>query len=139
MERDEFPERYVYFAPEVDTWLRATLRRAVKDRSNNLSPYEQAEQLLYDFAIGRPMAYSVHYRKLDPIVQHIWELKTEDVRLIGWFPQKRHFVVVCGRLKREIPRAKLYGPCVECSIWFRSNLDLEEPKAITGVSHRDIL
>ena len=139
LERNEFPERFVYFAPEVNAWLQATLKRAAKDRNNNLFPYEQAEQLLYDFAIGRPMAYGQHYRKLDPLMQHIWELKTEDVRLIGWFAKRRHFVVVCGRLKKELPRAKLYTPCIQCSIWFRANLDLDQPKAVTGVSHRDVL
>lgn len=95
--------------------------------------------LLAEFAIGRPMAYSIDYRKLNPLGHHIWELKSVDVRLIGWFVRRATFVTVCGRLKREIKQAKCYTPCILNTAWFRGNLDLDEPKAITGVSHSDVL
>jgi len=104
-----------------------------------LFPYEQVDQILYDFVIGRPLVYDVQRNKLDPLTQHVWELKTEDVRLIGWFPRRKHFVVVCGRMKREIPRAALYKPCINHTVWFRDSLGLDDPRPVMGVRYDDIL
>ena len=139
MERDEFPDRHVYFSLEAHAWMEATLVSAPRDRRRDLLPYEQVDLLLYDFVIGRPLAYDQQRKKLDPLGQHVWELKTEDVRLIGWFPRRKSFVVVCGQMKRDLLKAKLYAPCIRHTVWFRENLDLDEPKSVTGVRHDDIL
>lgn len=139
LDDDELPTRIALFTPEFDTWLVTTLVNAPKDRNRNLRPFEQAEQILFDFAIGRPMAYGLHYRKLDPLAQHVWELKTEDVRLFGWFPQRAHFIAVCGSLKNAIRKARDYAPFIQKVIDFRTALELDEPKAITGVGHDDVL
>jgi hypothetical protein len=139
LEHDEFPERHVYMAPEADTWVDGTLRLAPHGRSLRLSPYGQVEQLLFDFVIGRPLVYDAQRKKLNPVGLHVWELKTLDVRLIGWFPRKRHFIVVCGRLKTELLKASLYAPCINLVTLFRNTLDLDPPKTITGVRHDDVL
>jgi len=139
LEPHEMPSRFVYFTPEARAWFEHTLMVAPSDRGKHLSPVEEADLLLTDFVIGRPMAYSLDYRKLDPLGHHVWELKTIDVRLIGWFPRKATFIAVCGRLKRELKRAGLYQPCILHTTWFRANLDLDEPRAITGVNHHDVL
>jgi hypothetical protein len=139
LEPNEIPVRFTYFAPEAWAWCMKTLAAAKRDRGRDLTPIEDVESLLIDFALGRPMAYSVDYRKLDPLSHHIWELKTVDVRLIGWFPRKATFVAVCGRLKKELRAFKYYSPCITHAAWFRTNLDLDEPKAIVGVKHNDVL
>lgn len=139
MERDEFPDRHAYLSLEASAWMEATLVSERRDRGRDLTPYEQVDQMLYDFIIGRPLAYDQQRKKLDPLTQHVWELKTEDVRLIGWFPKRKNFVVVCGQMKRDLPKARLYGPCIRHTIWFRENLDLDEPKSVTGVRYNDIL
>lgn len=139
LERDEFPDRHVYLSREVYAWMEATLRLAPRDRGRDLLPYEQVDQLLFDFVIGRPLVYDVQRKKLEPITQHVWELKTEDVRLIGWFPRRKSFVIVCGRMKRELPNAKLYAPCIRHVVWFRDSLGLDEPRSVTGVRYNDVL
>jgi hypothetical protein len=139
MERDEFPDRHLYLSLEVHAWIGATLRMAPRDRGRDLSPYEQVEQLLFDFVVGRPLVYDIQRKKLDPLTQHVWELKTEDVRLIGWFPRRKQYVVVCGRMKREIRHAKLYQPCIGHAVWFRASLGLDDPTPVTGVRFEDVL
>ena len=135
----EMPERFITYTKDFGIWLEKTLRQADTKRGRNLSPYEQVEQIFYDFVIGNPMAYSVDYRKLDPLGQHIWELKTEDMRVFGWFVRKRHFLVVCGEFKDKIPRAKFYKPYIQRVCDFRAALPLDEPKVNTGVSYNDVL
>jgi len=139
LEDAELPERVVCFTPELDTWLYDVLRIASRDRGRDLTPFEQTEQIFYDFVIGRPMAYSIHIRQLDPLRQHVWELKTTDVRILGWFPKKAHFVAVCGALKKVIPRAKHYAPLINSVVDFRATLDLDEPKSIEGATLNVVL
>src|ERR1700690_2334695 len=83
LERGDFPDRHVYFAPVAAVWMTATLWHAARDRSRNLSPFEQVDQLLYDFVVGRPLVYDSQRKKLDPYTQHVWEFKTHEVGLIG--------------------------------------------------------
>ena len=67
LEPGEQPSRFTYFAPAAYAWCLSDLPGMARDRGRNETPYEQVEQLLYDVAIGRPMAYSLDYRKLEPL------------------------------------------------------------------------
>jgi hypothetical protein len=138
-DRHELPERIAYFAPEFDEWLGMVLWPLAPTRGHQLSPFEQAEQILYEFVVGMPMAYSVHYRKLEPLAAHVWELKTRDVRLFGWFAKKAVIVLVCGELKEKLTIGRNYKPYVGKVVAFRDALDLDPPKAITGVRHDEVL
>jgi hypothetical protein len=135
----EMPERCITHTPDFWTWFETVLKQRPKKRGRDLSPYEQVEQIFYDFIIGRPMAYSVDYRKLEPIPQNTWELKTLDVRVFGWLTRKRHFLAVCGDLKDNLTSAKLYKPHIKAVTDFRTALNLDDPKAVTGVSANDVL
>jgi hypothetical protein len=139
LEQWEMPERCITHTPDFGLWLENALKPVPCKRGRNLSPYEQVEQVFYDFIVGRPMAYSVNYRKLEPHYQHIWELKTLDVRIFGWLPRNRHFLAVCGDLKDNLTSGKLYKPHVKTVSDFRSSLDLNDPKSVHGVVANDVL
>lgn len=146
MEQWEMPERHLYLTTEFGVWRETVLEPAARLRGRNLVPYEQVEQLFYEYVLGKPMAYSVGYRKLDPHGQHIWELKTEDMRVFGWFVKKKYFVATSGEFKDKLSREKqkvstnkLYKPFIE-GVWnFREALDLDQPKFISGIAYHDIL
>ncbi len=139
LDDDELPDRAVYFAPAFDAGFGAQLVSVGCLHGRKITPYEQVEQILYEFIIGRPMTYGIHYRKLDPVMSHVWELKTPDVRLFGWFPRKSNIVIVCGDLKDNLTNFKSYAPFIAQVVAFRDVLDLDEPKAITGVRHNEVL
>jgi hypothetical protein len=137
-EANEFPTRWIHIAPTFPTWLEKTLRSEVADDGRNISPYEQVEQVFYEYALGRPMVYGRDRRKLDPLTQHVWEVKTPDVRVFGWLPQKRHLIVVCGTMKRDLKPSKKYDPHIQNVITFRNGLDLSVPKFLTGLTPNEI-
>jgi hypothetical protein len=139
LENDEFPERFAYFAPDFDDWLAQTLAGLGRRHGRNRTPHEQAEQILYDFIIGRRLAYGSSYHPLDPLASHVWEFKTPDIRLFGWFPRRRHFVIVCGELKDNLKKRADYAPYIAGVVAFRDGLDLDEPKAVTGVRQDEVL
>ena len=97
LDNHELPQRLAYFAPEFDEWLETNLRPLDAIRGRQLTPFEQAEQLLYEFTVGSPMAYDVDYKKLEPLTKHVWEFKMPDVRLFGWFAKRAAFVVALAR------------------------------------------
>jgi hypothetical protein len=138
LEDDEFPERYIYFAPDFDAQLDA-LAQVGCLHGRNRTPYEQADQILYDFIIGRRLAYGSEYHPLDPLAHHTWEFKTPDLRLFGWFPKRRHFVIVCREFKDNLKKFADYAPHIQRVVDFRNALDLDEPKAVTGVNQNEVL
>lgn len=139
LDDSELSNRIAYFSPAFDNWLATTLRPLGSRAGRHLAPFEQAEQILYEFVIGQPMAYSVHYRKLEPLTTHVWEIKTPDVRLFGWFPRRANIVLVCGSLKENVTHFRDYAPFIQEVISFRDSLDLDDPKAITGVGRHEVL
>lgn len=136
LEHTEFPERHVYLAPGADAWFVSMLGNAMRIRGRNLTPVEQVEQFLYDFVRGVPINH-FQRKKLDPFGLHVWELKTADVRLFGWFARKKHFVVACGEMKMNLLAANLYKPHIAAVVSFRGCLDLDDPKTLTGESYVD--
>jgi hypothetical protein len=135
----ELSERAVYFSPGFDQWISGSLALVSRIGGRQLSPFEQTEQILYDYVIGRPMAYGVHHKKLEPLTQHVWELRVPDVRLIGWIPKKAHIILVRGDLKSNLASFRSYEPLISDVIAFRTALNLDLPKFVTGVLANEIL
>jgi len=138
LEHPDQPVRYLYAAPAVESWFTDTLASAPCDRGRNLTPSEQVDECLYEFVRGEPLAYGHRCRKLEPIARGVWELKTTDVRIFGWFPKRATFLMVCGEMKVRLPHFKAYQPYVAHVVTFRDHLDLDDPKALTG-GIRDVL
>jgi hypothetical protein len=145
LESWEMPERHVYVTETFD-FAASFVAVAPKVRGRNLSAGEQVEQLLYEYVLGRPMTYSVHYRKLDPLSQHVWEFKTPDIRVFGWFARRRHFIATFAEFKDNLSKEKqkkstntLYRPYIDHAITTRGQIPLDEPKLITGLSYADVL
>lgn len=96
------------------------------------------EQAFYHYAIGRPLFYGRDRRKLDPLMRHVWELKTPDVRIFGWLPKPRHFIAVCGEMRRNLKPAAKYQPHIERVVQFRDALELDHPKFLQGIQANEI-
>ena len=84
------------------------------------------------------MIYARDRRLLDPVGFHTWELRTPDVRVFGWLPARRHFIAVSGEMKRRLKPSSKYTPFIQGVVAFRDALDLDAPKALTGVATHDI-
>lgn len=139
LEADEQPERFIYCSPKFEDWVLNVLGGLERDRGRDLTPLDQVELAFFEFIVGRPMVYGRTHRKLEPFPSHIWELKTDDVRLIGWFVARATYIVVAGTMRKSLPRFKDYRPFLDSAEVFRSGLDLDAPKMITGVTLNDIL
>jgi hypothetical protein len=132
LEPDEQPARYLYATPEFESWFANVLSGVPRDRGRDLTPAEQVDQCFYEFIVGEPMAYGLDCRKLDPLMDHVWELKTIDVRIFGWFPKKATFLMASGELKLRLRSFKAYAPYVKQVVSIRNAMPLDPPKALEG-------
>jgi hypothetical protein len=139
LEHWEMPDRCIYLTEVFECWFDAVLKPHPKFRDRNVSPWDQVEQLFYEFVSGKPMAYDVHLKKLEPLTQFIWEFKMPDVRVFGWFAKKGHFVATFGEFKNNLATRKLYKPFIDHAIWIRDQLPLDPPKHIVQTRMIDVL
>lgn len=100
---DELPYRSIHGTPSFLEWLR--LRLESDERSTigaDLTPSEQLHSLLETFIVGRELAFNRQFHFVRPGERAVWELKTADLRVFGWFAQKDCFVAVFGDFKDRI-------------------------------------
>lgn len=91
----------LYYAGEFRRWIEVTTE--LRDPALRVGPrtmLEHIEQTLSDFRCShRPSAGDL--RRMMPNKHGIWKLHPPGVRLYGWCPAPRTFVVVTGALELE--------------------------------------
>jgi len=102
------------------------------------SPIEQIDDLFHDFVSGADLAYYERSHSMMPTDRGIWELKTPDARLFGWFPQKGTFIVAEADTAFRCKEHDLYAGYRDSAVRRRDSLDLDEPKFVTG-DYTDVL
>ncbi|MFQ5534690.1 MAG: hypothetical protein ACE5EM_07715 [Sphingomonadales bacterium] len=122
--------RMLYASPQFLNWLERQLKNEPKDRHRNISPYEQVNQLFYEFVCGSQMVYDENMKKLKPLGSNVWEMKTTDVRIFGYFYRTAKFIAVCGEMKKRLRRSRAYDPFKAEVGNFMNHVDLNPPKAM---------
>ena len=133
----EFEERQISLAPDGVVWLTTILPTETADAGRKITPLEQIEQIFHDYITGKVMAYDTQRKRLEPDANFVWEFKTPDVRVFGWLPRKRHFIVVTGQMKRNLKPRKLYKSYIQQVVAFRDGLKLDPPKQLEGIRQNE--
>lgn len=132
------PWRTLLSVERLVNWIGATLPM-LEGNWGDLNPIQQLDALFADFASGAPLEFRRHIRVIQPRHDGVWELRTIDLRVFGWFAAKNVFIGSSAGLKHQIERHKLYGDHRDLAVQDRVSLDLNPPKCIYGVLYRDIL
>jgi hypothetical protein len=128
-----------FLLSEARNWLEKDLPTIESTWKIEENPAEQLDALVYDFCSGKPLQVGTRFKSLVHLGDGIWELKTADLRLFGWFVRKDHFVVSdCDNTDR-IKRVKLYRGYCEQAVRRREALNLDEPKYIGGDNPDDVV
>lgn len=139
LDRHELPERLLYGYPHVVEWLDQTLPDLEPELGGGKqSPIEQIDDLFHDFVSGTDLSYYERSHSMRPDELGIWELKTPDVRLFGWFPQKGAFIVAEADTAFRCKEHGLYIGYRGSAVRRRDVLDLDEPKFVIG-DYADVL
>jgi len=136
----EFPDRWIYLAPEAIKWINDDLPQVLRSYDAELEPTEQIEDLFYRFISGKNLDHWTDLHAIYPHVDGTWELKTNDIRMFGWFPCRDCVVIlhIESMIRcKEFPAFPSYyrGRIVK----YRESLDLDEPKFVRGAELRDVI
>ena len=136
----EMPRRLLYGSPGFVSWVEKRLTAEEKSPlSLEVSPSQQIDNLFYEFVSGRRLAFSRQFRFVRAEEHAVWELKTPDLRVFGWFLKKDCFVAVFGDWADRVKDHGLYrGYRLEIRR-FRRELGVDESLCVRGLEPDDVL
>lgn len=132
------PQRSLYFTRQCWDWVEGELDYQAqtdwpKRPDEPVLPSEQVELVCMRFVLGDAMT-ALDVKWLEPQRDGIWELRTSDVRIFGWFHKPRCFIAARGvmatKLKRQMKDG--YNQFIRLVQQDLEALDLDAPKFITG-------
>jgi hypothetical protein len=135
----EFEARRLFVLPEARRWIEGVLPTTASTWNLQESPSEQLDALVYEFCVGHPLVVGNRFKSLTHLGDGIWELKTSDLRLFGWFVFKDCFVVSDIDDTGRVKRSNLYRGYCQQAVWRRNALNLDEPKFIPGDNPNDVV
>lgn len=138
-ERSQQEFRCLFASQRLQAWIAQTLPGMASRLGLELSPQEQVVALLDLFCSDDPLTIDQHFKPLHCRGQGVWELRTPDIRIFGWFPQKDHFVGVEANDATFIKQHDLYTGYIRQVVRFRDNLNLDEPKFISNTEPKDVV
>jgi hypothetical protein len=100
------------------------LPRLAATWQTELTCQEQVVDLTEMFCAGDELDSTTQFHVLRPYEHGVWELKTGDVRIFGWFPKKDHFIGVVAHDAYFVKRHDLYHGLIGEVVRFRDALIL---------------
>lgn len=130
----EQPLRTMYALPGVKRWILEILPSIESDGHvpGALTPMQQAAVQVHDFIAGKNPEDWMVPKLLRPHKNAVWELRTPDLRLFGWFWRKRVFVLSSIDSALNCKTLSGYTPHINLADQMRERLALDEPKYIEG-------
>ncbi len=137
--RDQ-PLRLLYGTPQFIEWLQELLRDdEPSQRLGQTSPAEQIDDLFHSFLSGEPLIFTRQFRVVRAEENAVWELKTPDIRIFGWFMARDCFVAVFGNWADTIKDHDLYRGYRIAIRRLRRELGIDATLCVRGVEPDDVL
>lgn len=125
-------ERWIYALPRFEEWANGTLPGMASSWDLETSPIEQLDDLVARFCGGDPLAVGDDFKCLYEHQDGVWELKTADLRVFGWFYQRDVFIAATADAAWKIKEYDLYAGYRDQTKRDRDILDLDPPKYLAG-------
>ncbi|MCJ2078751.1 hypothetical protein MKK68_24435 [Methylobacterium sp. E-016] len=105
----ELPNRRLFGTQDFVRWLDGQVRQQEPSPSGaETTPLEQIDDLFHRYSTGGFLAHRREFRCVKVEKNPVWELKTVDVRIFGWFPARDCFVCVFGDFADRVKDHDLY-------------------------------
>jgi hypothetical protein len=140
LDDDQQEFRVLYASPRLQKWLQEVLPTLGSTWNPQQTPLQQFDALMDTYASGEVMHYGWAFKPIRYADQGIWELKTADVRVFGWFHAVDCFIGhVADAKQRLVDHPGLYHGYGGEVFRFRKQLDLDEPKFVPGEDPHDVV
>jgi hypothetical protein len=146
LDADQLEHRCIYVFPHVPQQVER-LVAAVSDLGVEQTPLEQLDDLVYHFATGGELNTPRQFHIMHPRGDGIWELKTADLRVLGWFYRRDCFIctailpcqLVKGTIDGVPSSGSLYtGLCAD-AVRRRGVLELDPPEYVPGEHPENVI
>lgn len=124
------PLRRIYLLPRVVEWIEKKLPTLMADWALEVTPLEQLDDFAAIFVAGDAIQYERQAKPLRHVEAGVWELKTADLRMFGWFTDRDCFVCSAIDLATRVKRTRMYAGYRDQAVHDRKQLDLDHPKFI---------
>ena len=139
LDADELENRCIYVLPRVIAQIEK-LAEFEPVKAPTEPHLEQLYEFLAHFAGGGELDMPRQFHDLDHRVEGVWELKTADIRLVGWFHRRDCFICtavrdasfVKGTRPGSLSSGPLYYGLCEEAVAARDRIDLDPPIFIAG-------
>ncbi|WP_062176419.1 hypothetical protein [Sphingopyxis sp. C-1] len=135
----ELEVRRIFLLPRARDWMEKELPDTASNWNIEEDPAQQLDALVYEFCVGEPLAIGQRFKAVRPVGDGVWELKTADLRIFGWFAQKDCFIVCDCDTTLRVKQMSLYRGYRDQAVRFRERLDLDEPKFVAGDDPNDVV
>ncbi len=136
------PSRTIYVTNQFVEWAKNGLTKILPTHwGGEVKPTEQVTILMRSYRAGNKLEIGRQFKILAPHVSGVWEFKTGDVRIFGWFYARDFYIASWGADANYIKQDQKvrYGDCIDKAIGDRDSLDLTVPKFITSTDVRDVI
>lgn len=99
--------------------------------TQGLSIADQVNMIFHDFLSGKSLHHPKGFHVLDEVEDGIWELKSDDVRLFGWFIAKDAFVIATSAYATMAKDGK-YASFISAAKFRRRDVALNNGKYVEG-------
>jgi len=139
------PWRCLFATPDFQEWAGNVLPELETGiMQAEISPNEQVYALFADFIEGQHLEEN---RRFKPLRYHpelfVWELKTIDIRIFGWFAAMDMFICCFGELKDVLENpnetTRTYDRYIAKTNFARHTLSLDEPKFVNFKEYANVL
>jgi hypothetical protein len=136
----EQAQRLLFGTPDFINWLRMLAGGAAPEQGVGQSTAaEQVDQLFHLFLSGAPLIHIRQFRYIRAEENAVWELKTPDTRIFGWFIRRDCFVCVFGDWADKVKDHDLYRGYRIAIRRLRRELGVDNSLCVQGVDPGDVL
>jgi hypothetical protein len=135
LDQGELPERQLFLMPRVAVWIEEYLEGLESDGyyDGSLTPEQQLFRLFKNFVSGKNLLDpDLPPKQMRPRPCPIWELRTADLRIFGWFCQHGTFLASAIETKAKCLEHNLYPGFKNQCYSDVASLDLDDPKYLMG-------
>ncbi|QQM31749.1 hypothetical protein JET14_06160 [Martelella lutilitoris] len=134
LDAHEQPARLLYITPRAVQWLNTNLENMASDGfyDNAATPAQQADDLFYSFIVGEDIAADLPPHVMLPAEDGIWELRTPDLRMFGWFWRKGVFIISAINSAEMCKKHSLYAGYRNQAVGDRMAFNFEPPPFVNG-------
>ena len=136
----EQAQRLLYGTPGFIEWLGKLINGEESEgHLGQATAVEQIDQLFHSYLSGAPLIPNRQFRYIRAEENAVWELKTPDIRIFGWFMKRDCFVCVFGDWADKVKDHDLYRGYRIAIRRLRRELGVDNTLCVQGVDPGDVL